>query len=158
MNFHPINVTLHIVMAGIWLSYFIIENRLKVQIKNSNTKEAKILVVKQYLNVSRLFILLLSLGVTVTGILLVVFNSHYGFFNMSNNHWLATKQILFVIILVNVFVNLLPSVKKVTRLIEQNSAENEYEKSLRKIFKANLLINILALLNFLFAITHKFYS
>ncbi len=158
MNFHPTNITLHIVIAGIWLSYFIIENRLKAQIKNSGTKETKLFVIKQYLKFSKVFMLIVSVGIAVTGILLVLFNSHYGFFNMSNNHWLATKQILFVIILINIFINLLPSIKKVTRLIEQNATENEYEKFLRKIFKANLLINILALLNFLFAITHKFYS
>ena len=32
------------------------------------------------------------------------------------------------------------------------------ESSLKKIFRANLIINILVIINLLFAITHQFYS
>ena len=55
-------------------------------------------------------------------------------------------------------VNVLPAIKRITAVMENSEKKELLDKSLRKIFKANLLINVLVLLNFLFAITHKFYS
>ena len=158
MDFYPRNITLHILIAGIWLSYFVVELLLKNRIKKEDDSTLKKVLIIQYLKFTNLFVLTGSIGIILTGVFLVVNNSHYGFFNMANNHWLATKQILFVIILINIFVNILPTIKKITLILKNSDSKEALDKSLKKLFKANFLINILVLLNFLFAITHKFYS
>lgn len=158
MDFYPANITLHILIAGIWLFYFVVELLLKNQIKKQNDPAVKQISIKQYLKFTNLFVLTGSIGIIITGVFLVVSNSHYGFFDMSSNHWLATKQILFVIILINMLVNVLPTIKKITLSMESTDNKETLDKYLSKLFKANFLINMLVLLNFLFAITHKFYS
>jgi len=76
---------------------------------------------------------------------------------MSANHWLATKQILFVIILLNTFFRIIPTAKKLRVSLEENNSE-KIEKQFTIIKKVNLLINILVILNLIFAITHRVYS
>ena len=158
MDFYPTTKTIHILIAGIWLCFFIIEFLLKTQIKKTDSSTTKEILIRQYVKLTKLFAITGSIGILITGIYLVINNSHYGFFNMSNNHWLATKQILFVIILINIFLNIFPTIKKVNLTINEPGKETNQTKNLNKLFKANLLINILAILNLLFAITHKFYS
>ena len=84
-------------------------------------------------------------------------NPGYGFFDMSGAHWLATKQILFVIILLNTFMRIIPAAKKLRGFL--NNGDNEkIEQQFDNVVKINLLINVLVILNFIFAITHRFYS
>jgi len=158
MDFYPTTKTTHILIAGIWLFFFIFEFLLKIQIKKTDNSFENNILIRQYLKFTKLFAITGSIGIFITGIYLVLNNSHYGFFVMSKNHWLATKQILFIIILINMLVNVLPAIKRITLLMENSEKREPIDKSLRKLFKANLLINVLVLLNFLFAITHKFYS
>ncbi len=158
MNFYPTGKTMHIIIAGTWLIFLIVEFLLKTQIKKTPDSETKEIIIRQYLKFTNLFAITGSIGILITGIYLVINNSHYGFFVMSKNHWLASKQILFIIILINMLVNVLPAIKRITLLMENSEKKELIDKSLRKLFNANLLINVLVLLNFLFAITHKFYS
>ena len=158
MDFYPTGKTIHIIIAGIWLIFLIVEFILKTQIKKTDDSGTNEIIIRQYLNFTKLFAITGSIGILITGIYLVLNNSHYGIFIMSKNHWLATKQILFIIILINILVNVLPAIKRITLAMENSEKKELLDNSLRKLFKANLLINVLVLLNFLFAITHKFYS
>jgi len=158
MDFYPTNVTLHIIFAGIWISFIIIEFVLKSKIQNSGNEPKKNLFIYQYIKFTKIFVIAGSIGITITGVLLVIFNSHYGFFNMTGNHWLATKQILFVLILFNTVVNIYPSIKKFENNFNNDNNNFNGNKLLNKIFKTNRLIIILVIINFLFAITHKFYT
>ena len=76
---------------------------------------------------------------------------------MSSNHWLASKQIILVVILIVTFAMVIPNMKKVRKDLNSDS-ETLPNGNLKKLFKANLIINILVLLNFIFAITRHFYS
>ncbi len=146
-------VTFHIIFAGIWLAFFIVELTLRKQIIKNNSKEK----ISVYLNFSNTFGIIGSIGILVTGIVIVMMNGNYGFFDMSGNHWLATKQIIIVIILILTGAILIPNAKKARTMINQNKS-NEEVKELAKVFMANQIINYLVLLNFLFAITHRLYS
>ena len=153
MNIFPIYITLHIIFAGIWLSFFIIEIFLRSKInKGISVKEN----VSNYLTFANVFGNIGAIGILLTGILLVV-NSGYGFFDMSSNHWLASKQIILVVILIVTFAMVIPNMKKVRKDLNSDS-ETLPNGNLKKLFKANLIINILVLLNFIFAITRHFYS
>lgn len=150
---YPTLVTLHVIFAGIWLSFFIIELVLRKQI-NKNVEADK---VSNYLTFTNTFGIVGSLGILITGIFLVTMNGQYGFFDMTSNHWLATKQIILVIILVMTGSLVIPNSNKVRMKIDNEDINNN-DGALKKLFRANLIINYLILLNLLFAITHRFYG
>lgn len=157
MKYYTTYVTLHIIFAGMWLIFFAADIILKRQIENASQLDLKKKLISLYLQFTNLFGIVGSVGIAVTGIIIVILNPSWGFFDMSHAHWLATKQILFVIILLNTFLRIIPAAKKLRVLMEQNDNEaiNNQFKSVTKI---NLLITILVILNFVFAITHRFYS
>lgn len=151
MSFYNTYITLHIIFAGIWLIFFVVEKILKGQIKKSTQSDLKHNNIKLYLSFTNLFGIIGSIGIVITGIIITSLNPIYGFFSMASNHWLATKQIIFVGILLLTFIGIIPTAKKL-----KNDFDNE--QLLNKIFKLNLIINSMVILNFIFAITHRFYS
>lgn len=157
MKFYSTYITLHIVFAGMWLIFFAADIILKRQIENSENSGIKNKLISLYLQFTNLFGIVGSVGIAITGIILVVLNPGYGFFDMSHAHWLATKQILFVIILLNTFLRIIPASKKLRGFIEQNDDSN-ISSQFSAITKMNLLINVIVILNFVFALTHRFYS
>lgn len=157
MKFYPTYITLHIIFAGMWLIFFAADIILKKQIENSESSKVKNKLISLYLQFTNLFGIVGSVGIAITGIILVILNPGYGFFDMSHAHWLATKQILFIIILLNTFLRIIPASKKLRGFIEQNDDAN-ISSQFNTIAKMNLLISIIVILNFVFAITHRFYS
>lgn len=153
MEMYPTYITLHIIFAGIWLAFFAVEFILRVKINKGYAVKEN---VANYLMFTNVFGIAGSIGILITGILLVL-NSGYGFFDMTNNHWLAGKQIILVAILGFTGGMVIPTAKKIRKELE-NNVEILSPRNLNKIFRVNLIINILVLINFLFAITHRFYS
>jgi len=153
MNMYPTYITLHILFAGIWLSFFVTELILRGRInKEVSVKEN----VSSYLMFTNIFGISGSIGILLTGIMLVI-NSGYGFFDMSSNHWLAAKQIILALILIITFSMVIPTAGEIRRELEKDE-ESMPMKNIKKLFKANIIINVLVLINFLFAITYRFYS
>ena len=157
MEIYPTLITLHIIFAGMWLIYFVAERILKSQIESSSTLDIKNQSILMYIQFSNLFGIIGTTGIAITGIVMVLANNSFGFFSMASNHWLATKQILFVIILFITFALVIPTSKKI---IDQITAmgDNGIQTILEKFYKQNLIINIIVIVNFIFAITHRFYS
>ncbi len=153
MNIYPTYVTLHILFAGIWLSFFFIEIILKGRINKEVSVNENL---SNYLLFTNLFGITGAIGILLTGILLVL-NSGYGFFDMTNNHWLAAKQIILVIILIITFAVVIPTAKEIREKLNDAEA-TALKANYKKLFKANLIINSLVLINFLFAITNRFYA
>lgn len=157
MKFYSTYVTLHIVFAGMWLIFFAADIILKRQIDNASQFDLKKKLISLYLQFTNLFGIVGSVGIALTGVIIVILNPGWGFFDMTHAHWLATKQILFVIILLNTFLRIIPAAKKLRILMEQNDNE-AIVNQFRGVAKINLLITVLVILNFVFAITHRFYS
>jgi hypothetical protein len=157
MKYYSTYVTLHIIFAGMWLIFFAAEIILKNQIENATKVDIKNKLMSIYLQFTNLFGIVGSVGIAVTGIIMVLLNPSWGFFDMSHAHWLATKQILFVIILLNTFLRIIPASKKLRTLMSQDDNDATYVQY-RSVVKLNLIINVLVILNFVFAITHRFYS
>lgn len=148
-------VSLHIIFAGIWLANFISDIIIKKKIFSAeNFFETKSLV-QLYLKFVNVIGIIGSMGILLTGIYLVT-TSTYGFFEFSSNHWLVTKQVIFVIILILIFGFVIPTAKK-TRSEMSTGNSLEDVKSIKKLFKINMTINLLVTLNLLLALTHKFY-
>lgn len=158
MSFYPTLMTIHIICAGIWLVTFFTDTIFKNKIKSSFDKPDKQMI-SLYLKFGNLFGSIGSLGILITGIILVSMNPGYGFFDMTSNHWLATKQIIMVVILILIFTQIIPTAKKLNTEIENNLNENstdELKSNLNKMFKVTASVNGLVVLNLLFALTHRF--
>ncbi len=150
---YPTLVTFHILFAGIWLAFFIFELLLRKQIKlNMDTDK-----VTTYIKLTNVFGIIGSFGILITGVFIVTMNSQYGFFDMTANHWLATKQIIFLIILILTFAMVIPNSKEVKERLKNNDLRSD-NKELGKLFIANQIINYLVIINLIFAVTHRFYG
>ncbi|MEW6508768.1 MAG: hypothetical protein AB1432_13590 [Bacteroidota bacterium] len=161
MEYYPTLITLHIIFAGGWLISLVTDIIIKRFIYNSKGTDKEKTLIALYLTIINLPGIISSSGILITGIVLVLLNPAYGFFDMSANHWLATKQILMVVLLLIIFVLIIPAAKKIRAGIksELNSNVQTTEETysfLKKIYKLNTTINLIVLLNFLLAITHRF--
>lgn len=152
---------LHVVFAGIWLINLLTDSFLRRYIITNKNKTGEKKFIHLYLTFANLFGMIGAIGILITGITLVAQNPAYNFFSMRSNHWLATKQILMVVLLVILGGFIIPTAKKVRAAIGINlenhdAMKEEGYKNLQKLFKLNSAINIIVLINFLLAITHRF--
>jgi len=153
-------LTLHIIFAGIWLLNLASEPILKLQILSNKNKSGERKFINLYLTFANLLGMIGAAGILLTGIFLVL-NSAYGFFSMADNHWLATKQILMVVLLLIIGAVIIPTAKKLRGIIGsdlESSApitQDGYD-ALKKLYTTNKVINIIVFINFLFAITHRY--
>jgi len=154
---------LHIIFAGIWLINLATDALLRRYIVNNKGKTGEKKLIHLYLTFANLFGMVGALGILITGITMVAENPAYGFFSMGSNHWLATKQILMVVLLVILGAFIIPAAKKVRAAIGKDLENPEMMdgdgyKSLQKLFKLNNAINMIVLINFLLAITHRLFG
>jgi uncharacterized membrane protein YidH (DUF202 family) len=156
--------TLHIIFAGMWLINFLSDSVLKRYILKNKNKSGEKKLIHLYLTFTNLFGMVGAIGILITGIALVsIYNPFYSYFQMNANHWLTAKQVLMVVLLVILGVFLIPTAKKVRSSIgndmetQKELSETGYE-NLNKLFKLNMVINIIVLINFLFAITHRLFG
>lgn len=157
MQQYQIIVALHIIFAGAWLIFFAADIIIKKKIYSTASNEIKNQFISLYLQLTNLFGIVGSVGIAITGITMVILNPGYGFFDMTHAHWLAAKQIVFVIILFLTFAKIIPSAKKLREAISASN-QNNIDTNLEAVIKFNKFINILVIINFIFAITHRFYS
>lgn len=155
-------LTFHIVFAGIWLINFVAEPILRTQILSNKNKSGERKFISLYLTFANMLGMIGATGILLTGIYLVL-NSAYGFFSMSDNHWLATKQILMVVLLIIIGIVVIPTAKKLRQIIGEDlesstSISDEGYIALKKLYTINKVINIIVFINFLFAITHRYFG
>ncbi|MGK9475481.1 hypothetical protein [Melioribacter sp. OK-6-Me] len=153
MEYYPTLLTFHIIFAGGWIFSALIDQPFKNYINEANTKDK---LVELYLVLTNKLGMVASIGILLTGILMVIFNPVYGFFEFTSNHWLLSKQILMVVILLIIFIYVIPTSKVLRKSIKEKS--DELNTNLKKIYKLNTIVNVLVLINFLFAITHRFFG
>lgn len=163
MQFYPFILSLHIVFAGVWLVNLLVELYFKKSINASVGKPSETGLVSLYLKFVNIVGIIGAAGILVTGILMVVLNPGYQFFQFTANHWLTTKQIVMVVILILLFWKLIPTAKKLRLEIAKDLSSPVDDKSglrtnLKKLYSLNFQMNILVVINFLMAITRVFYS
>lgn len=152
--FYLIVVTLHVLAAGIWLSGIIAESVLSKNISKSENQEA---AYSAYLKLVNLYGIIGSMGILLTGVWLVLDNMAYQFFQLSANHWLTTKQVLMVFILILLFSRLIPSAKKLRISVSSGSNAELIAENFSKVKKTIQIINVLVIINLILAITHRLY-
>ena len=157
MQHYQTIVAFHIIFAGIWIIFFAADLILKNKIRAAINSDVKNELISIYLQFTNLFGIVGSVGIAITGITLVVLNPGWGFFDMSHAHWLATKQIIFVGILFLTFMRIIPTAKKLRAAMHDSDTE-EINNKFNSVANTNKIINILVILNLVFALTHRFYS
>jgi hypothetical protein len=163
MQFYPLIFTFHIVLSGIWLVVFIAEPIFKSSINKSKGKSSETGLISLYLKFVNMLGMIGAVGILITGILMVSMNPGYGFFEFSANHWLVSKQIVMVVILILLGWKLIPTAKKL-RLSISNDLNSPVEdktqvhENLKKLYQVNFQMNLLVLINFLMAVTRVFYT
>jgi len=158
MEFYPALLVLHILSSVVWLGAFpaqLILNRFIKRAKGSASEKG---LVSAYLVLINVTGMAGMTGILLTGIVLVLVLPYYSFFNFTADHWLVTKQILTVIIAVLVFGFIIPSGKKIRKLLnsEDESFSQEFYSGLSRLSAFSLVMNTLILINFLLAVTHRF--
>lgn len=153
----------HLIFAGIWLINFLTDFILRGYIIKNRNKNGEKKFVHLYLTFANLLGMIGAAGILITGITLVSLNSSFGYFQTAANHWLTAKQVLMTLLLIILAVFIIPTAKKVRTAIgkdlESPSAiSDEGYKYLHELFKLNTTINVIVLINFLLAITHRFFT
>lgn len=157
MTFYPTFVVLHIITAGLWIANIIATPIFMKAIKKESGTPAESKLISLHLVFSNLLGSVGAMGLLITGVVLTSLNPGFGFFDFSANHWLATKQIIMVILLALIFAKLIPSAKKTRIALGKDSIVSDEAKSaFQQVNKVSLYINILVVLNLLFAVTHRF--
>jgi len=154
---------LHVVFAGMWLINFLSDSILRRYVVSNKNKIGEKKFIHLYLTFANLFGMIGAIGILLTGITAVILSGSYGFFQMNANHWLTTKQILMVALLIVLGAFVIPTAKKVRQAIgkdleNKDSVNEDGYKNLQKLFKLNTVINVIVLINFLLAITHRWFS
>lgn len=162
MTYYLTILTLHIVSAGIWLVNLFSDPILRGFIIKNRNKIGEKKFIHMYLTIANFLGMIGSIGILITGITMVTLNPVYTFFQMNGNHWLTAKQILMVVILILIGAFLIPTAKKIRialgeDLESSSPISEEGYKNLDKLFKINTAINAIVVINFLFAVTHRYF-
>jgi|WetSurMetagenome_2_1015567.scaffolds.fasta_scaffold29791_2 hypothetical protein len=162
MTFHAILLVIHILSSVVWLSILPADMVLRQFINTNKGKSGERKLIEFYLKFTNKAGTWGMIGVLLTGIIMVSIIPYYSFFQFSANHWLATKQVIMVIIIIVIAGFLIPRAKKVRIQLTDNlesSAEisSSFYNDLNKLWMVSTIVNVLALVNFLLAITHRFF-
>ena len=163
MQFWMVILSLHILFVGIWLVNFIADPIFKNSIASAKNLNSESNLISLYLKFVNLLGMIGATGILVTGILMVVLNPGYEFFQFSANHWLTAKQIVMVVILFLLGVKVIPAAKKLRLSISSDLKSPVEDKiqvheNLKSLYQVNFQMNLLVIINLLLAITRYLYS
>lgn len=161
MDLYPPVLVLHILSAVVWLGTFPAQLIIEKFLKGVKGTPAEAKMVSLYLFLLNIAGMIGMIGILLSGIFMVFILPYYSFFSFASNHWLAAKQVLMIVIAFVIFAVVIPKGKKAKSLLKESGDEpeqlgSEFYAALDKVSKAALTANILVLINFLLAITHRF--
>jgi len=162
MTLYPIVIVIHILSAVTWLTFLPTDYILRKNFRETKSVPVQKKLISIWLKTANLLGIAGMTGIFVTGILLVFFSTNnYSFFQFSMNHWLATKQVFMVVLIVITFVFLIPNAKILMSKIEndlqgETALNKNINQNIDKVGKILSVMNVLVLINFLLAITHRF--
>lgn len=148
---YPIILLIHLLSAVIWLGFFPVEIYLIRSVKKEINVEIKKSLIQKLLFLTNLTGMVGSLGIILTGILLVITSPIYNFFEFKANHWLTTKQFIILIILMITFIVIIPLSKKIKNFSDTDSS------NFKKFVKWTYIEKVLVLINFLLGFIHRYY-
>ncbi len=162
MIIYSLILIVHILSSVVWLGTFPAEVVLRKFIISNKSKTGERKLISLWLKIVNLAGMIGTTGIVITGIFMSIYLG-YGFFRFDTavNHWLYTKQVLMIILLALTGFLIIPSAVKIRKQLGEDMentqplADESYDK-VKKLGKAVLVSNVLVLINFLLAITHRF--
>ncbi len=157
---HPLLFVIHILAAVVWLGSLPAQLVTYKFIKSSNEIQTRNKFISLFLVLTNVGGIIGMTGVLITGIIMTIMLPYYGFFEFTVNHWLVSKQVLMVVLIILVFGFVIPKAKKIRLSI--NGAINSDKSSeevlilVTSLHRLIITTNILVLLNFLFALSYRF--
>jgi len=151
----------HIISVIIWLGVIPADLLVRKIIRDKKGTESEKTLVSFWLKLTNLGGMIGATGVLVSGIFMsMIFN--YGFFQFASgaNHWLYTKQLIAVIVLILLGAVLIPTGVSVRKAVEKSSVENsplseETYVNIAKLGKTISAVNFLIVINLLLALTRN---
>ncbi|MHC1738221.1 MAG: hypothetical protein AB9882_09450 [Ignavibacteriaceae bacterium] len=162
MLLYAILLVVHVLSSVIWLGLFPADLILRKSIRDSKGKPEEPKLILAWLKVLNIGGMIGLTGILLSGLLLTI-KFDYGFFQFASggNHWLYTKQLLMVILIILVGAFLIPGAKKVSASIKTslNSPllDESFYSSLTKLGVIVSVQNFIVLLNMLLALTRRFF-
>ena len=159
MDSNSIILVLHKIFAAFWVSMIPADMLFRGYIKEAKGKTGERKLISLWLKMLNLTGMAGLAGQLITGIFLISMSPSYGFFRMSGNHWLATKELVMIIIIILTALYFIPLGKKVRLSLGedlesvQKMNENAYE-NIRKLSALAKITGLLVGLNYLLGITH----
>ncbi len=160
MWFYTVLVAFHVISASIWLSLFPVDIVLRGFLNRARGTSGEQKLVSFYLKFANISGIIGMTGILITGIIMVVNMPYYGFFDFSQNHWLASKQVIMVILIAVVFFVMIPKAKQLRTSIGNELDSNfpltdDAFAKLKSLETIVTVTNVLVLLNFLFAFSRR---
>jgi hypothetical protein len=153
----------HLLSSVIWLGFLPTEFLLRQAIKNNKGKIGEKKLMSFWLKQINISGMIGSIGILISGILLSIYLG-YGFFKFASgtNHWLYTKQFIMILILIIIGTYVIPNAAKLRRAIGEDLEKpgllsEEAYKNFKNLGKIIFITNFMVLVNFLFAITRRFF-
>ncbi|MBI2417626.1 MAG: hypothetical protein HYV28_06925 [Ignavibacteriales bacterium] len=156
-------LVLHIVSAVVWLGMIPAEFILSKYILNSEGKNSNRELTAVWLKLLNLSGMLGLTGILISGIGMVYLHPVFGFFRFSADHWLVSKQIITLALIVLTGVYFIPLGKK-TRLAlgadltNNTPLANEVFATIKKLSGLAKIMAGLLIINFIFGILHSILS
>jgi hypothetical protein len=157
-------IILHKIFAVIWLGMIPADILIRSFLLKGENPEQTILAnrgtVSIWLKLLNITGMIGMTGLLITGILAVLRMPGYGFFQFAGGqqHWLATKQLLTVVLIVITGAVVIPTGRKIRLALAANPENDpallqELVVNIRKLAQFASIIGILIALNYLLAVT-----
>jgi len=151
---YTVFVILHIICAGIWFSLGIVNMLLMTQAGKKRGTAAELAHMSSQALCGRIMGMIGGIGILLTGGAITGIMS-LGWFPFGTTNWLATKQTIFVILLILSFAVMMPKGKKIDAMIATESASPNASKGASSELRAamgtlktvGILMNLLVLTN-----------
>lgn len=157
---HPILFVIHVLAAVVWLGSLPAQLIIFKSIKSAGEIQTRNNLISLFLKLTNIGGIIGMTGVLITGVIMTAVLPYYGFFEFTVNHWLVSKQVLMVILILLVFGFVIPKAMQIRLSIEGAVSKNDSQENILKLVKSLnsflLTTNILVLLNFLFALSFRF--
>ena len=154
---YDVLLVLHKIFAVFWLSMIPADFLIYRYMRSAKGKTGERKLISLWLKMLNMTGMVGLTGILITGVWLVFILPYYGFFRMTDNHWLAAKQIDTVIIMILTGIYFIPLGKKIRLSLgnEEETTElaDESYKNIKKLSNIAIITSVLLALNYLFAIT-----
>ena len=155
---YPLILLIHVLSAIIWLGFFPVQISYIKSITSEFDWDVKQALLKNFLKVTNTLGMIGATGIVLTGIILVLLNPVYNFFEFKANHWLTTKQFVILIILFIIITRIIPLSKNLKINMMDSQKDNKiFTRNFNKLIRLLSIEKVLVFINFLLAYLHRFY-